>query len=153
MNGNSKMIALKSKYAIVDKETGETTDALLFGKNAYVDKGFVKVFIGFLSDIVQDREITMGPIKLLLWLIEEKMDYNTLEVNFYYREAMKALNVSFRTINYWAEVLLKKSILQRIGNTASGRYKLLDYSAVKGSMRKVIENGNNTGERRTFAES
>jgi hypothetical protein len=150
---NGKMIALKSKYAIVDKETGETTDALLFGKNAYVDKGFVKVFIGFLSDIVQDKEVTMGPIKLLLWLINEKMDYNTLEVHFFYREAAGALDVSIRTIKYWGKILIEKGILQRTGNWKMGEYRLVDYSAVKGSMKKVIENGDSTGERRTFAES
>ena len=143
------MESLAKKYAvakpravirITNPDTGESEEvsALILGRDPkYIDKGFVKIFVAFLSDLVQDRELTAGPVRLLLWLIEKKLDYNTLQVQYYLEEASKALNISIATAKRWNQILVKKKILRHIGPKAYGRYKLIDYSAVKGSMQRV----------------
>ena len=137
-----KQVVVKPRAVIriINPETGEyeDTSAIVLGANPkYIDKGFVKIFIAFLSDLVQDRELTAGPVRLLLWLIEKKLDYNTLQVEYYLEESAKALNISMPTAKRWNQILVKKKILRHIGPKASGKYKLIDYSAVKGNMQRV----------------
>jgi hypothetical protein len=137
-----KQVVVKPRAVIriTNPDTGEYEDvsAIVLGRDPkYIDKGFVKIFVAFLSDLVQDKELTAGPVRLLLWLIEKKLDYNTLQVEYYLEEAAKALNISLTTAKRWNQILVRKKILRHIGSKSYGRYKLIDYSAVKGSMQRV----------------
>jgi len=61
-----------ARYMLVDKKTGAVIepDVVLVGKKPLtIDKGFVKLFIAFLKDIVEDKEVMAGPVRLLLYML------------------------------------------------------------------------------------
>lgn len=138
------------RYAIIDKETGEILeeDVLLIGKRPYkVDKGYVKVFITFLKDIVDNPKIAGKSIRLLFYMIEECMDYESLRITIIPKYAIETLNISDRTYRNWIKDLIEVGILKKVDNFT---YYLKPYTFIKGNMSKAIEKGlkNNKNKKR-----
>jgi len=130
------------KVMLVD-ENGEVLadEVLLIGKepiNKRVkkDKGFVKIFISFLSDVVSDSEVAGKSIRLLLYAIE-KLNYNTLQVYLYPDDVMLDLGISRPTYFNWIKTLQEKGYLVKIKPYI---YELKPYSFVKGTMSETIDN-------------
>ena len=133
---NERKIEVK-RYSIVDKETGEIVadDAMFIGQKAFVDKGFRKVFVGFLRDVVLDKEVAGKAIRLLLYIIEN-LKANDLTVMLYYKIVCEDLEIGEKTFYRWLNTLLEKKLIEktRIPNL----YRLIPFTAVNGQMSKAI---------------
>jgi len=125
------------KYAILDKETGEVVadDAMFIGKKAFVDKGFRKVFVGFLRDIVLNEKIAGKAIRLLLWIIEN-LRSNDLEIYISERVVCEDLNITRTTYFRWLKALRDEGILEKVDTNL---YRLKPYTAVHGQVGKAVE--------------
>jgi len=132
----STKIAIR-KYRIVDKETNEVVaeDAMFFGKKAFADTGFRKVFVGFLQDVVLDKEISGKAIRLLLYVIEN-LDPNDLLVYLHRKEVCEVLEISEKNFYLWRNVLVKKGLLLKTNRV--NFYMLKPYSAVNGQTQSAI---------------
>jgi hypothetical protein len=132
---------MRVKMFLYDEETGdilETADRAIFvGHKAFLDRGYVKVFVAFLRDIIEDEEVLKGPAKLLLYAID-LMNYNDLQVTIVPDRAIRDLDIGRRTFYRWLSVLLRKGFLEKI---ATNVYRLKPYTAIKGQMRKVPDLG------------
>jgi hypothetical protein len=130
---------MRVKMTFYDEKTGEILAeedrVFIFGKKPYVDRGFVKFFVAFLRDMIEDEEVLKGPLRLFLYAVE-LMDYNNLEVYLVPERAIKALDISERTFYRWLKVLLKKDYMRKV---ATNVYKLRPFSAIKGQMSKALE--------------
>ena len=133
---NERKVELR-KYAIVDKETGEiiADDAMFIGKKAFVDRGFRKVFVGFLKDIVNNERIAGKAIRLLLWIIEN-LKANDLTIYLSPRIVCEELNITERTYYNWIKALVEERLIEKVDTYL---YRLIPYSAVNGQMNKAIE--------------
>jgi hypothetical protein len=135
------------KYMVVDKETGEVVaeDAMFIGKKAFVDKGFRKVFVGFLRDIVMDKEIAGKAIRLLLYIIEN-LKANDLTILLYHKIVCEELGITKQTYYNWLRILIKKGILEK--TDIPNIYRLVPYSAVNGQVEIALKKLNikNNGE-------
>ena len=128
-----------SRYMLVDKETGEVIhpDFMLIGKKPkYVDKGFVKIFIAFLSDIVENQKIAGKAIRLLFYMLEN-LDYNSYTITLIPKYAMEDLEVSRDTFYRWLNDLIEEGIITKVDRYT---YKLNPYVAVKGNSKKAMNN-------------
>ena len=124
--------------AILDKETGEiVADEVLFiGKNPrYLDRGYVKVFTAFLSDVVESDKLAGKSIRLLFYMLQ-KLDWNSLTVFVVPSQARKDLGISKGTYHNWISDLIEFGVIERVN---SYTYKLRPYSFVKGSHEKAVE--------------
>jgi hypothetical protein len=132
---------MRVRMILYDEETGnilETADRAIFvGHKAFLDKGYVKVFVAFLRDVLENRRLGKGAWRLLLYAIDN-LDYNRLQVTIVPQQAMKALNIGEATFYRWLKVLLDEGYLERI---ATNVYRLKPYTAIKGQMRKVPDLG------------
>jgi len=133
--GKTKSLVKLDKFMLVDKETGEVVadNVLLIGKRGYIDKGFVKFFVAFLKDIIEDPELFGKAGKLLLY-IAEQLDYNRLTVYLSAQKVCEDLGISRATYYLWLNTLLRKGYLTKI---ATNLYQLKPYTVIKGSMDKV----------------
>jgi hypothetical protein len=124
-----------------DEETGkaiETIDrAVFFGHKAFLDKGYVKIFIAFLRDILEDKEVLKGPVRLFLYAVD-LMDYEDLRVSIVPQQAIKDLDIDRRTFYRWLKVLLDRGYMEKL---AVNVYRLKPYTAIKGQMKKVPDLG------------
>ena len=128
-----------SRYAIIDKETGEIVveDALFIGKKPqYVDRGFIKIFIAFLKDIVEDKDIAGKSIRLLFYMLEQ-LDYNTYTIRIIPKYAQEALGITKDTYYRWLNTLIEKGIIDKVDTYT---YQLNPYVAVKGYSGKALNN-------------
>jgi hypothetical protein len=128
-----------SKLAIINKETGEIieNDVLLIGRKPYkVDKGFVKIFVAFLKDIVEDDEIAGKSIRLLFYMIE-KMDYNSYTITVIPKYVQEELKIGKMTYYRWINTLIEKGLISKIDTYT---YKLNPYVAVKGNTKTAMDN-------------
>ncbi len=128
-----------SRYAIIDKETGEIVidDALFIGKKPhYVDKGFIKIFVAFLKDIVEDKDIAGKSIRLLFYMLEQ-LDYNSYTIRIIPKYAQETLDITKDTYYRWLNTLIEKGIIEKIDTYT---YKLNPYVAVKGHKGKALNN-------------
>jgi len=141
---NSKVKSADT-FTIVDNKTGEvvSNDAIFFGQNPYHDKGFRKVFVGFLKDIVLDKEIAGKAIRLLLWIIEN-LKTNDLEIYMYHEYISEELGITKKTYYNWLNVLLKKGIVEKTDRPHI--YRIRVYSAVNGYEKSAIARKNNQFE-------
>ena len=124
--------------ALVDTKTGEILEheVLLVGrKPKYVDKGFIKVFVAFLEDVVADKEVSGKAIRLLLYMLE-RLDFNNLTVYLNPKDACRELGIARQTLYNWLSLLIRKKYVEKVDTHL---YKIKTYSAVKGSMGKTIE--------------
>jgi hypothetical protein len=130
---------VKQRLALIDLETGEIIEnqVLLVGNKPYkVDKGYIKVFIAFLYDIVEDESIAGKSIRLLLYMIG-KLDYNTYEITIIPQEAIKDLGITKQTFYNWLDTLMEKNIIEKINRY---KYRLRPYTAIKGNTKTADEN-------------
>ena len=128
-----------SRYMLVDKETGEVIhpDFMLIGrKPKYVDKGFVKIFVAFLSDIVENQKIAGKAIRLLFYMLEN-LDYNSYTIRIIPKYAQEELKITKKTFYNWLEALTEEGIITKVDTYT---YKLNPYVAVKGNKKKALEN-------------
>lgn len=128
-----------SKYAIIDKETGEVIvpDFMMVGrKPKYIDKGFVKIFVAFLSDIVENQKIAGKAIRLLFYMLEN-LDYNSYTIRIIPKYAQEELKITKKTFYNWLEALTEEGIITKVDTYT---YKLNPYVAVKGNKKKALEN-------------
>jgi hypothetical protein len=130
---------VKQRLALIDLETGEIIEnqVLLIGNKPYkVDKGYIKVFIAFLYDMVEDDTIAGKSIRLLLYMIS-KLDYNTYEITIIPQEAIRDLGITRQTFYNWLDTLIEKKIVEKINRY---KYRLNPYTAVKGNSKTATEN-------------
>ena len=135
---SGKKVKSISKYTIIDNDTGEvvTDDAMFVGKKAFIDKGFRKVFVGFLKDIVLDKDIAGKAIRLLLYIIEN-LKTNNLKIMLYWKIVCEELNITQGTYYKWLNILLEKGILEK--TEFPNVYKLVPYTAIHGQMQKAMK--------------
>ncbi len=130
---------MRVKMTFYDERTGEILAeedrVVIFGNKPYVDKGFVKFFVAFLKDIIEDEEVLKGPIRLFLYAVE-KVDFNDLRVTIIPQEAIRDLDISERTFYRWLNTLLAKGYMRKL---ATNVYRLRPYTVVKGHMSKALE--------------
>ena len=129
---NEKLI---KKKQFVDKETGEIFEAVIFGEPYWrSDKGFIKIFALGLKELVENGEIIGKAGRLLLWILAEKLNWNSYEFYITEQEAIKALKISRATYYNWLNTLLKAGILEKI---ATNVYRLKPRLAIKGNTKQA----------------
>jgi hypothetical protein len=132
---------IRMSITFYDRDTGkviETIDrAVFFGHKAFLDKGYVKIFVAFLRDMLEDEEVLKGPAKLFLYAVD-LMNYEDLQVTIVPKKAMEDLDISEKTFYRWLKVLLTKGYMEKI---ATNVYRLKPYTAIKGQMKKVPDLG------------
>jgi predicted transcriptional regulator len=127
------------KLAIINLETGEILSerVVMIGKTpTVIDKGYVKVFITFLEDIVKDEDIVGKAVRLLLYIMN-KVDWNTLEFYLYHKQVCKELKISKKTFYVWLNTLIEKGHIEKTEKKYI--YKLKPYSFIKGDMKTTLE--------------
>jgi hypothetical protein len=121
---------------LVDKETGEIIEeeVMFIGKRPtrITDKGFIKVFIGFLEDLIEDEELG-GASRLLLYMAK-RMNYNDLRVAINLEEVLETLNISKKTYFKWKKKLVEKGYILQINAYV---FEIRPYTFIKGSMDKI----------------
>jgi hypothetical protein len=131
---------MRAKVIFYNERTGEIYEeverTLFIGKNPYIrDKNFIKVFVSFLVDVLEDRELGAGAWRLLLYAIKN-MDYNNLRVYMVPEETARELGVSKRTFYSWVRTLTKNGYLEKI---ATNIYRIKPYTAIKGNMEQTLK--------------
>jgi len=127
------------RLAIINKDTGEIVEenVLLIGRKAkYIDKGYIKVFTAFLSDLVENDEIAGKSIRLLFYMLE-RLNFNDYTIYISPKEAINHLKISEKTYHNWIRTLIKHQIIEKVNPYT---YKLKPYTAVKGTTTQAIEN-------------
>lgn len=124
------------RYTIIDNETGEviTDNGMFIGKNPFVEKGWRKVFVGFLADIVLDGEIVGKSARLLLWMIGE-LRFNSLEVYMSERIVCEELGIKPATYYRWVKTLIERGLIEKVDTNL---YRLVPYTAVNGHTEKAV---------------
>jgi len=132
---------MRMSITLYDKDTGkviETFDrAVFFGHKAFLDKDYVKVFVAFLRDMLEDDKYLKGPIRLFLYAVE-LMNYEDLQVTIVPKKAIEDLGISEMTFYRWLKANLTKGYMEKI---ATNVYRLKPYTAIKGQMKKVPDLG------------
>jgi len=129
---NEKLVKRKQ---FIDKETGEVFEAVIFGEPYWrTDKGFIKVFALGLKELVNNGELIGKAGRLLLWILAEKIGWNSYEFHMTEQEVVKALKISRATYYLWLKTLLKAGILEKI---ATNIYRLTPRLAIKGHTKKA----------------
>ena len=134
----AKRVESVGNYAIVDKNTGEVIadQAMFIGKDPYVEKGWRKMFVGFLSDIVINEKIAGKAVRLLLWMIGE-LRFNSLEVYMSERIVSEELGITPRTYYNWVKALIEEGLIEKVDTNL---YRLVPYTAVNGHTHKAVAN-------------
>jgi len=126
------------RLGIVDLETGEILEerVLFIGKRkTEIDRGYVKVFIAFLEDIVSDEEVVGKAIRLLLYMLKS-LDYDSLTLTVIPRKAIEELEIQKDTYHRWVNTLIAKGILEKVDRYT---YRLKPYTFIKGSTKRAKE--------------
>jgi hypothetical protein len=130
---------MRVRVIFYDEKTGEVFDeydkAIFIGRKPKVDKGYVKVFLAFFRDVLEDKDLGKGAWRLLLYIIDN-LEFDSLKVSIVPQKAMEDLDISKDTYYRWLKVLLENGYIEKL---ATNIYRLKPYSAVKGQMSKAIE--------------
>jgi CRP-like cAMP-binding protein len=131
---------MRVRITLYNEHTGEiyeeTDRVLIIGKNPYTrDRNFIKIFVAFLIDVIQDKELGSGAWRLLLYAIQN-MDFNSLRVYMVPEETAEKLGVTKRTFYNWLRVLVKNGYLEKI---ATNIYRIKPYTAIKGNMEQTLK--------------
>jgi hypothetical protein len=128
---------VKAKVVFFNDRTGEVLEefeqAIFIGKKPYIDRGYIKLFVAFLADVLEDEFLGTGAWRLLLYAIE-RLNYDTLTVAIGPKETMANLGISKTTFYRWLSILLTRGYLEKLDINI---YRLKPYSAVKGQMHKI----------------
>ncbi|MGC9079782.1 MAG: replication/maintenance protein RepL [Nanopusillaceae archaeon] len=127
---------VNNRLAIIDKETGELVEEhlILIGRKPYtIDRGYVKIFIAFLYDLVENERIAGKSIRLLMYMLS-KLDYHSYEITIIPQEAIEHLGVTPKTFYEWVNILINEGIIEKINRY---KYKLRPYTAIKGETSKA----------------
>jgi predicted transcriptional regulator len=127
------------RLAIINLETGEILSerVVMIGKTpTMVDKGYIKVFITFLEDIIKDEDIAGKAVRLLLYIMQ-KVDWNNLEFYLYHKQVCEELKISKKTFYIWLNTLIEKGHIEKTEKKYI--YKLKPYSFIKGDMKTTFE--------------
>jgi len=132
---------MRVRITFYNPETGEIYQeedrAVIIGKQPYVkDKNFIKFFVAFLIDVLQDEELGSGAWRLLIHCIRN-MEFNSLKVYLIPEETIRELGIGRKTFYRWLRVLLKNGYIEKI---AKHTYRVRPYTAVKGSMEATLKN-------------
>jgi len=71
------------------------------------------VFHAFIKDVVRDRELRPA-LDLLVYIVSEKLERNSLKFYMTAEEVVKNLRISRDTYYRWLRALIKKGYLTRI---------------------------------------
>jgi hypothetical protein len=130
---------MRQRIVIYDEKTGKVIDeydkAIFIGSKPKVDRGFVKVFVAFFRDVLENERLGKGAWRLLLYAIDN-LDYNKLEVHLIPEKAMRDLDINKATYYRWLKVLLEEGFLEKL---ATNVYRLKPFMVVRGQMTKAIE--------------
>ena len=131
---------MRARIVFYNPKTGEIVAeedrVILIGTKPYVtDRNFVKVFVAFLRDVLEDEELGSGAWRLLIYVIEN-LDYNSLRVSMIPDEVASKLGVTTRTYYNWLRILIKNGYLEKL---ATNIYRLKPYQAVKGNMEQTLK--------------
>jgi hypothetical protein len=136
------------RLAIVNLETGEILSerVVMIGKTpTMVDKGYVKVFITFLEDLIKDEDIVGKAGRLLLYVMKD-VDWNNLEFYLFYKEACEDLGIDKTTFYRWLNALIEKEYIEPTKKKYI--YKLKPYSFIKGDMKTTFEKELNLNDKK-----
>lgn len=124
-----------AKKRLVDEKTGEIIEAVIFGEPYWrTDRGFIKIFALGLKELVKNDELIAKAGRLLLWILAEKLNWNSYEFYMTEQEVIKALNISRATYYRWLETLIKAGILEKI---ATNIYRLKPRFAIRGNTKQA----------------
>jgi len=131
---------MRVRVTFYNPETGEIYQeedrTVIIGKSPYIrDRNFVKVFVAFLIDVLQDRELGSGAWRLLIYAIE-RMEFNSLKVYLIPEEATREMNISRKTFYRWLGTLLKNGYIEKI---AKHTYRIRPYTAIRGNMEQTLK--------------
>ena len=131
---------MRAKVIFYNEHTGEIYEeidrTLFIGKQPYIrDRNFIKVFVGFLVDVLKDRELGSGAWRLLLYAIEH-MEFNSLKVYLIPEEAINELGIGRKTFYRWLGTLVKNGYLEKI---AKHTYRIKPYTAIRGNMEQTLK--------------
>ena len=130
---------MRQRIVIYDEKTGKVIEeydrAIFIGNKPKIDKGFVKVFVAFFRDVLENERLGKGAWRLLLYAIDN-LDYNKLEVYLIPEKVMRDLDITKATYYRWLKVLLEDGFLEKL---ATNIYRLKPFMVVKGQMTKAIE--------------
>jgi hypothetical protein len=131
---------MRVRITFYNEQTGEiyeeTDKVVIVGKKPFVrDRNFVKFFVAFLIDILEDEELGKGAWRLLIYAIR-RMEYNSLRVYMVPEETARELGVSKRTFYNWVRTLTRKGYLEKI---ATNIYRIRPYTAIKGNMEETLK--------------
>ncbi|HID08784.1 TPA: hypothetical protein EYP13_00995 [Candidatus Micrarchaeota archaeon] len=119
----------------VNPQTGEVANFLVLGPKE-VDMDFVKVFIPFVEEVFNDKELVGKAFRLLLWIMKN-LNWNELKVTMTPSKVCKDLGICKWTYHKWKKILLEKGILFRDPESRETFY-LKPYAIVRGSMFKTV---------------
>jgi hypothetical protein len=132
---------MRVSITFYDEKSGQVIEkidrAVFFGHKAFLDKGYVKIFVAFLRDMLEDDKYLKGPVRLFLYAVD-LMGYEDLQVTIVPEKAMKDLGIGRGTFYRWLNANLKKGYMEKI---ATNVYRLKPYTAIKGQMKKVSDLG------------
>jgi len=122
---------MRAKVIFYNEHTGEIYEeidrTLIIGKKPYTtDRNFIKIFVAFLMDVIEDRELGSGAWRLLLHAIN-RMDYNSLKVYLIPEETIRELGIGRKTFYRWLGTLLRNGYIEKM---AKHTYRIRPYSAV-----------------------
>jgi hypothetical protein len=131
---------MRAKVIFYNEHTGEIYEeidrALFIGKQPYIrDKNFIKVFVGFLVDVLENRELGTGAWRLILYAIR-RMDYNSLKVYLIPEETIQELGIGRKTFYRWLGILTRNGYLEKI---AKHTYRIKPYTAIKGNIEATLK--------------
>ncbi len=131
---------MRAKVTFYNEHTGEIYEeverTLFIGKRPYItDRNFIKIFVGFLVDVLEDRELGSGAWRLLLYAIE-RMEFNSLKVYLIPEETIRELRIGRKTFYRWLGTLIKNGYIEKI---AKHTYKIRPYTAIKGNMEQTLK--------------
>ena len=118
----------------VNPQTGEVANFLVIAPKE-VDANFIKVFIPFVEEIFQDKELVGKAFRLLLWIMAH-LEWNELKVTMTPSMVCKDLGINKVTYHRWKKVLLEKGILIQ-DPEVKGIFYVKPYAIVRGSMFKA----------------
>jgi len=131
---------MRVRMTFYNERTGEIYEeidrVLIIGKQPYIkDRNFIKVFVAFLSDVIEDRELGAGAWRLLLYAIK-RMDFNSLKVYLIPEETINELGIGRKTFYRWLGTLIRKGYIEKI---AKHTYRIKPYTAIRGNMEQTLK--------------